>query len=115
MKLATQALLAGPVNPTSWPIQYRNTGTLRCPNLKGAKPDAGPMKAVLDAAVNHWRTQGYVCKGEVELSATTVIAILTMPEDLRVAQQGPFSRIARAIGKANGYRATCVLEKPALA
>lgn len=111
MKFAIQGILAGPASPTSWAIQYANTGTLRCPENQGRKPDAKAMKSVLDAAVNHWRAQGYQCKADVELSESTVIAILTMPDDLRKAQQGPFSRIARAIGKANGYRATVVLEK----
>lgn len=114
MKFALQTLLAGRAHPTSWNVVFRNEGRLRSPRLQDIKPAVEPMKAVLDAACNHWKAQGNRAEASVETSPTTVVGILTLDELLGNAQRPALSRVARAIGKANGYRATAIVEKPAL-
>jgi hypothetical protein len=69
------------------------------------------MKAVMDAAVTHWRALGNGANARVETSETAVVALVEADERLANAQRAPLSRIARAIGKANGYHGTLVIDK----
>ncbi len=112
MKLAIQGMLAGCDHHDSWKITFAvPSPSMRSPKFSDVLPDVSPMKSVMDAAVNHWRKMGYVASVKVETSASAVIAIVEAEERLADAIRAPISRIARAIGKANGYGGTVLVNK----
>lgn len=112
MKFAIQTVLAGPFHPASWDVVFRTSGRLNAsPYLSGKPASVDPLKSVIDAAVNHWRAYGRPAVGAVELSTTAAIAIVGLDDSLANAQRGAMSRLIRGIGKANGYRATAIVEK----
>lgn len=118
MKLAIQTMLVGSMHPNTIELVFLTPPRgLMSPRLRNITPAVEPMKSVFDAAVNHWRKIPGVrtAEAQVETSATTAIAILTLDETLSLSQRGAVSRVVRAIGKANGYRGACVIEKPAMA
>jgi hypothetical protein len=112
MKLAMQAVLAGCDHPDSWKITFSiPPNAIRSPKLSEVRPDVSAMKSVMDAAVNHWSKSGSQARAKVETSDSAVIAIVEADDRLADAMRAPLSRIARAIGKANGYGGTVLVNK----
>lgn len=115
MKLALQSVIAAAGHPGTVRIVFANTGKTRAPQIRNQSPGREALDAFLAATLNHWRGLGFRAEGKVELSASAGIVIIDTDPRLVDAQRGPFTRIVRAIGKANGFRATTYIEKLAAA
>lgn len=111
MKFAIQTVLAARYSPSIWDVNFRTVGKLQSPRLRGTKPNEAVLKPVIDAAVNHWLAGGCKATGSVESSQTAVVCIFAMDSALANAQRAALSRLIRGIGLANGFRATCIVEK----
>jgi hypothetical protein len=108
IKLALQTVLAGTENPDI--VQIHLTGGEEpCSDGAATRPAVEPLQSLLRAAIEHWGVEG---SADVELAATTAVAILTVPEPYQRLQAPALSRLVRAIGKAQGHAAVCRIEAP---
>lgn len=113
MKQAMQTIMAGTHSPTTFRLQFRNEGQTQSPRLKDQRPNVAVMKPFVEACLEVWRAHGHVVDGRVEASESAVIVFFDLEERLALAQSGALARLVRGIGKANGFPAAIIIDKPA--
>jgi hypothetical protein len=103
MRFALQAVIGAAFNeePEQIAISVRGaTGRQRQPDIDGQPPLTAPIQQLVDATCD--LVGG---SGETEAAASSVMAVIKVPESVKEAVRPSLLRIVRAAGKAHGFPA----------